>query len=249
MSSSQPDHLKYNEIFDYLSAPELPTAAEHTVVFGRKDPIVAHKVGDLVIPGLVETAIITGGIGKDSGNLLEEGYSSEADFLHHVLQTDATQRGYELPPVTLDEKAANGGENARNSLDILLDRGIGLVSLTAVTHATSARRLAETLKFEGEKKVGAAPKVYRVPTDYSFNASNPKDRDEAAAELQRLADWPGKNMLGVQPDLPENLVDFVKDKHGKSPRPVKPWQSAILRTLPKPVQLRVINFAAKHGRK
>lgn len=218
-------------------------------MFGRKDPIVARKVGDLIIPGLVETAIITGGIGKDSGNLLQEGYTSEADFLHHALQADATERGYILPSVTLDEKAANGGENARNSLDILLNRGIGLVSLTAVTHATSNRRLAETLKFEAKKKTGVAPTVYRAPTNYSFDAKNPKDQDEAAAELLRLADWPSKNMLGAQSDLPENLVDFVRDRHGKSPRPVKPWQSAVLRTLPKPVQLRVINFAAKHGRK
>jgi hypothetical protein len=244
-----PEIAKYTQIFDYLSSPEVPISPEPAVAFGRQDPLVAKKLGDLIIPGLVETVVITGGIGKDSGNLLAEGYSSEADFLRKALLADAVARNYTLPQVQLDEKASNGGENARNSLDILQKQEYSLISLTAVTHATSLRRLSETIAFEAHKKAGKALKVHRVPTDYSFDATNPDDRNEAAAELLRLADWPGRNMLHEQLDLPENLVDFVRDKHGDAPRPVRPWQSTILRTLPKSLQLRVIKLAAKHGRK
>lgn len=206
------DKDKYSEIFDYLSAPEYPTEPEATVVFGRKDPLVAYALGDLIIPDLVTIAVISGGIGKDSGDIQSLGYDSEAAYLNEALTDDAHQRGYMLPSVLLEKAATNGGENARNSLSMLADHEVTYGSLTAVAHATSSRRLAETLKYEAHKKSGAVPVVHRVPTGYNFNPENPVDRKEAAAELLRIADWPGKGWLGPQENVPEDLVDFVRDK-------------------------------------
>jgi hypothetical protein len=243
------DTAKYNEIFDYLSAPDLPSSAETAIVFGRNDPLVAYALGDLIIPSLVEIAIISGGVGKDTGDLLSKGYRSEAHFLEEQLKIDAGQRGYSIPEIILDEAATNGGSNARNSLGLLINGNIKTASLTAVAHATSSRRLAETLKFETEKKTGHQSNVHRKPTAYSFDSTNPADRNEAASELLRLADWPSKGFLGKQTDMPENLVSFVREVHGNAPKPVAPWQSAVLSRLPESVQLRVIQSAAKNGRK
>ena len=158
---------KYEQIFDYLSAPEYPTSPEPIVTFGRKDPIVAHKVGDLVVAGLAEIVAITGGIGKDSGNLLEEGYRTEAHYLGVQLGNDLQQRmpNTPHPHVLLEEKASNGGENARHSLVMLSQGGVSVSALTAVTHATSNRRLSETLKFEAQKMTGTESVVHRVPSD------------------------------------------------------------------------------------
>jgi hypothetical protein len=217
------DAKRYEEMFAYLSSPDMPSSSEPTVVFGRKDPLVAHALGDLVIPNLVEIAVITGGIGKDSGDLLDLGFDSESSFLDAQLKLDATDRGYGLPEVIVEKDASNGRENARNSIAILHNRGIAIDSLTAVAHATSALRLAETLKFEAmQLSNDVIPTVHRAPSAYNFDVSNPSDRKEAASELLRLADWP---------------------------TPVKSWQTAILRHLPKSAQLRVINFAANHSRK
>lgn len=244
------DHRQqYEKIYDYLSAPDTPTQPEAAVVFGRKDPLVAYALGDLVIPNLVEVAIITGGIGKDSGDILQQGYRSEAHYLAEQAEHDAQERGYTLPGVLLDEKAANGGENARNSIALLQAHGTSTSTMTAVAHGTSLRRLAETLKFEAGNKTGITPTVHRKPSAYTFDPDSPADRDEAAAELLRIAEWPSKGWLGEQTDIPENLVDFVQDQHGAAPKPVASWQSAILRRLPKTMQARVIGIAAKHGRK
>lgn len=204
---------KYKQIFEYLSAPALSEHAESTVVFGRKDPLVAKSLGNLVIPGLVETAVISGGIGKDSGDIAELGYRSEAHYLSEVLFRDSEARGYakKLPVVLLDEAATNGGENARNATTILQETGADMSSLTAVAHATSARRLAATLEFESEKIVGYRPKVYVQPSSYEFSPSNPSDQLEARAELLRIADWPAKGWLHEQDDAPENLIDFARD--------------------------------------
>jgi len=201
------DAKKYNE----------PQSPEPAVVFGRKDALVAQRLGDLVIPGLVTTAVTTGGIGKDSGGILALGYKSEAAWLKNALIDDSKARSYTLPSVILEENATNGGENARNSLHLLTESdGLNVDSLVAVAHATSARRLAETLKHELATK-SAPLRVHVAPTKYSFHAAKPSDRDEALAEFSRLIDWPEKGWLQPQ-DLPENLVDFVRSTNTKTPK-------------------------------
>lgn len=241
---------KYNQIYDYLSAPDLPASAEPAVTFGRNDPIVAHKLGDLVIPGLVEIAVISGGVGKDTGDILAD-FDSEAGFLAHHLDLDSQNRGYTLPTVILDKNASNGRENARNSVALLDKAGSSLSSLTAVAHATSSLRLAETLKYEASQKLpdSSIPTIHRAPSSYDFDADNPADREEAASELLRLADWPASGNLYLRDDIPEDLVEFSREKHGNSPVAIKEWQSRLLRLLPKKTQLSVIQLAAKHGRK
>lgn len=205
------DTKKYSEIFDYLSSPDSPTEPEATVVFGRKDPLLAATLGDLVVPNLVTIAVLSGAIGKDSGNIQELGFASEADYLRSVLDEDALQRGYSLPEVVLEKEARNGAENARNSLAILRNKGLDTSKLTSVAHATSSRRLAEALKHEGKQLHNQDITVHRVPTPYNFDPNNPVDMAEARAELLRIADWPSKGWLGPQSDVPENLVDFARD--------------------------------------
>ena len=242
------DIAKYLEIFDFLSAPSLPTSQEPAIVFGRNDQLVAQKLVYLASLNLVEAAVITGGIGKDTGDLLKQGYHSEAHFLDDTASQYAYFLGFSLPQTYLDEKASNGGENARNGLDILVANGHNMSSLTTVLHATSARRLSETVKFEAQKK-GLSPKVHVAPSNYGFDPTKLKDQDESASELLRLADWPKQNQLGTQEDLPENLVDFARERHGDAPKPVAPWQANLLRVIPKGPRLQLIKFAAEHGRK
>jgi hypothetical protein len=181
--------------------------------------------------------------------LLKQGYDSEASYLDHVVRQDAALHRYKLPLIKLDEKAANGGENARNGLRILTASGhTPLEAVTTVVHATSARRLSETVRYEAGK-IDLQPVIHVAPTAYKFDPDSAKDRDESAKELLRLADWPNQGKLGKQEDLPKDLVDFARERHGDAPKPIDPWQSNLLRALPAGLRLRVINYAANHGRK
>lgn len=240
---------KYNEIFDYLNAPTLPAHPEPAVVFGRNDALVADKLEDLIIPGLVTVAVISGGVGKDTGDLLERGYASESDFLLKTLHEHAAEEAFVLPPIFTDTKALNGRDNARNSVKILCKQGQPTGSMTAVAHATSAKRLAETLRFEATAIVGTTPNIHVAPTNYKFDASSQKDRDEAAMELLRLADWPEKHLLFMQQDLPINLVDFARDVHGDAPIPLSKLHRVIISMLPGRPRQTAIEFLARHGRK
>jgi len=203
---------KYIEIFDYLSSPHLPQTPESTIIFGRQDERVAQAAGDLVLANLVDVAVITGGIGKDSGDLTEYGYRSEAHFLAEKLRTDSLKRGFTLPDLYLDEAATNGGENARNSINILNEHNHTSDTLTAVAHATSARRLTEMLRNEGKIINNKIPTVFIKPTSYDFDASNTADQKEARDELLRLYEWPTKEWLLPQTDLPDELVEFANDE-------------------------------------
>jgi len=203
---------EYQQLFDYLSAPALPAESEAAIVFGRKDERVAHALGDLIIPNLVTIAVITGGIGKDSGNIRELGFNSEADYLNNMLALDSAARKYELPRILVEPNAQNGAENAKFSLGLLHGGDLLTPSVTAVAHATSARRLAEMLRHTASKVAPSVQDVHVKPSAYDFDPKNPADQQEAVAEMLRLSEWPEKGWLLPQPDLPDNLVDFAQDK-------------------------------------
>ncbi len=204
---------QYRELFDFLSAPESPPVHSRAgeVVFGRKNKLVGRKALE-VVTRQTPWIIITGGIGKDSGDLTVP----EAEYLAAIMQ-DEKDPDQTLPPMYLDILATNGGENVRNSLDIIGSENLHHTDgLTVVSHATSLRRLAETMKHETAKRIQNVSPVYRIGSDYKFDVNNSTDRQEAIAEMVRLINWPKNDWLLPQENLPENLIDFTRDIEQKS---------------------------------
>ena len=201
---------RYEQLFDYLSAPELPTEAEGTIVFGRKDPKVAEAYVDLARQGLVSWGVITGGVGKDSGDLT----IPESEYLAHEAVRISTSKDIILPPTFLETAATNGAENVRNSLAIIRREKLGNGALTAVAHATSLRRLAAMVGHESVQTNTPVETTYRKPSNYNFDPTNPTDQQEALAEMNRLITWPSKGWLpeGSELELPDDLVDFTTDR-------------------------------------
>jgi hypothetical protein len=259
---------KYREVFDYLSAPDLPTEPEHNVVFGCQDEQVARAVGDLIIPDLVKIVIITGGAGKDSGTIFADDYDSEAHYLADKLQIDAIKRGYAVPDIVpkkqvknaredynypkviLEERAIHGFDNASYSLDILNVLGEDISSVTGTFRAPQAKRLGETLRFVAWKKYGLDIVVHQNPSSFNFDPRNNAHRNEAAKEMQRLIKWPVLGRLLPQDDLPQDLVDFVIEAHGdEAPPPPNPLHSTLVHLLPRKQQARILSYLANRGNK
>ena len=204
---------RYSEVFDYLSAPKAPTSPEGTVVFGRKDPLVAQRFVDLSGEGLVKWVVITGGKGKDSGDL----DIPESEYLAHEAEKYASLKDTRLPLAFLETRAENGAENANFSLDIMRNENLGHAALTAVAHATSLRRLAHMLDHAATQREEPLGSVYRIPSNYSFDAKNPEDQAEALGEMKRLVEWPQKDWLlpTAGDDIPEDLLYFYLDSTKK----------------------------------
>lgn len=199
---------KFNELFDYLSDPRRPDEAQNTLVFGRHDLRLVDAIAKLRDQGLARNFVITGGLGKDSG-YLHKLQIPEATFLASA----ATAQPYSISPnlIRTETLARNGGENARLGLAVMDRWYMGRDVVTAVAHATSLRRLSATLEHEGSKLQPITHTVYRVGTDYPFNANNPNDQHEAVAEFMRLVDWPEKGWIQPQDDLPQDLIEFASD--------------------------------------
>lgn len=202
---------KYREMFDYLSAPQMPREQAGLLVFGRKDLLIARKVVDLSRIKFASFVVFSGGIGKDSGNLKVP----EAEYLATGARRIACN-GFtpiKLPPFYTETKSTNGGENVRNSVALMQAEHLPYENaLTTVAHATSLRRLTETVKHETVQRDTPIATLYSVPSDYRFNPNNPSDQQEAVAEMLRIADWPAKGWLQPQIDMPDNLVDFARNQ-------------------------------------
>jgi len=211
------NHKKFEKIFEYVSASTsatLPSQEAPLILFGRNDELVAEKAGQIITAKLAEVVVITGGIGKDTGDLRERGYRSEAHYLEKKILEQELQ---EQPRILLDEKAKNGGENARFSLAILSEQGYfdEPTDLITAIHATSARRLAATVEREAQKASYPVRNIHIAPTDYGFDPKYLVDQHEATGELIRLADYaaPDKDFIVPQADLPEDLLEFAREVH------------------------------------
>lgn len=204
---SSTDTKKYEEIFDYLRDPKEPTETYGNFVFGRADERLVHKMGEMYVANLAKYFLVTGGVGKDSGELAKTG-TAESVYLGDKAQ----EIGIPQDILHLETKATNGGENSRLGLALIQAKQLPHDKLTVVAHATSLRRLSATLDHEATE-TDTISDIYRVPTDYPFDPNLAKDQEEARAELLRLADWPEKGWLKRQIDLPEDLVDFARDVH------------------------------------
>lgn len=230
--------IKYNQMFDYLRSPTAPQESAGLLVFGRQDQLVAHAVGNAIMEGLSDYVVISGGVGKDSKGLR----IPEAVYLREVIKNEFPN----ISTTMLTEKrATNGRDNVRYSLDLLDKHGLPYShALTAVAHATSARRLAETVRHEAIVRGTPIETVAGIASDYDFNPSNPSDQHEARAELLRLAHWPALGALQPQTDIPENLVDFATEIHGHIPKPPSRLATAVFSCLPYRLQraaFKVIN--------
>lgn len=239
----QADIRKYEEMFEYLREPfEPPIVAERanaaeTIVFGRHDALLAETMGRLYISHQAGSFTVSGGFGKDSRELWDSRVP-EARFVRETAL--AGSYGIRSYAIDCEYKALTGDDNARFSLRLLRDQRRSVRQVTAIAHATSLKRLAATLTHEAARLNLSTQTVYRVPTDYPFNAEDTRDQKEAAEELLRLAYWPTKKWLEPQPDLPENLVDFAHSVAPEIPGRPSGLQKAILRALPHSVRRRVM---------
>jgi hypothetical protein len=154
--------------------PFPPTDPEPGLVFCRADERLAHAVLALAGDGYLTAAALSGGVGKDTANLIDQGYRSEAHFVDRYITSEALWRsGLRLPPIYLDERANNGRLNARNGMALLSRNGYVLHSMTAIAHATSLLRLAMTLEQTVEQRIGTKPTNHRKPTENNYRLSFP----------------------------------------------------------------------------
>jgi hypothetical protein len=156
------------------------TTIDLLVVFGAFDVELAKAAASLYAQGRCKMLIFSGGVGKDSGPLLQLGIS-EAVFLASV----GIANGVPAEVIVLEERAANGRENALFALELARDRGILAPGcrMASLAPAARSRRLYEELRFQSA--------AYHAVVIAGFSAGSirlnePRVRQELFKELQGL---------------------------------------------------------------
>jgi len=233
------DAEHYQDIFNYLSVAEPPTEPAGMVVFGRHDPELrlVHAVASVAQSEEIDFIVPTGGYGKDSGPAkFPEAINFSGGFM--VIEPPMN-----FIPVYPEVYAATGEQNAKYSLDKMNEQNLSYRRvITAVAHATSLRRLSEQLRHEAIKRGTPIQKIYKVPTEHPFDAENPRDQEEACAELLRLANWPRFGWLQKQVDLPSDLVDFAKRQPGSKDWIIDYFGGKLFGALSQPMQKRMASL-------
>lgn len=188
-------------MLDYLAMPDEPSGhADGAIVFCRADPLItdlAERLLDL-IEGYV---LLTGGIGKDSGALAEQGIP-EAVF--HAERLD--QRGADMARVVVEPTASNGYENSMFAMDLIERMALPHGHIVLAGHPTSLRRLSANHRANAAAR-GFVAEYSWASTSYCADPSKPIDRKEAADEIVRLSTWPDAFGWALRPEpVPESLV-------------------------------------------
>lgn len=214
ISSVEPRRI--SEMYDYLvapAAPELPDHADATFAFGRKSSHLASAVIEAAKRS--DFLVISGNVGKDSGDLPEQGMA-EADYL-----SDKVLEAGVIPynRIRADYKAFNGRQNAQFGLRLIeremLFEGGGL-DMIAAAHSTSLRRLSSTLVQQATNANLTIRNLTLHKSNYPFNPDDPFDQFEAAGEILKLdSQSKGRNpALEKQDDLSAEHLVYARAVQG-----------------------------------
>ena len=182
--------------------------ADGALVFCREDPAVAAAAASLYHQELVEWVVLTGGIGKDSGEFSKKAGSEAARQMRLLVDE------HRVPAhvIYLEERAKNGAENSRFGIDTILHFGLPHDKIILVMHPRNAHRVyAVQTKIAREEKKFVAD-YQMVCTRDPFDATNPAHKKELLSEFLRVADWPASRWSDPQPDLPEELVTWAREE-------------------------------------
>lgn len=179
--------------------------------------------------------MITGGLGKDSGELWDSD-TSEAKFvaeaLFRILGTASPNAR-----IVLESKSMTGEENVRLGrralarADIVLDR-----DTVVVAHATSLRRLAGTM---AATDPALLTQIGRAPTAYPFNPEDPDDQTEAVREL-RMVERQAEEGIILDEYPPTDLVDFARSTGVTVPARPPRIAGPILRRVPRALRKKIV---------
>lgn len=169
----------------YMSPEELLAKGEIFEVgfaFGRYDLKLPYILAELYRTGIIAKIAISGGLGKESGPLLDfPGQPvSEAAFLGVCL----LQKRISETDIFLETKASNGGENSCFGTLMMRDAGFKLGKVLLLGHPVSLLRLELARSLEARKILGHKTEYALCPT------TSDNMLQDLTAEWNRIQEWP-----------------------------------------------------------
>lgn len=188
----------------YVSKYDL-RPADVLFVFGRNDSDLAYLSQELYADGVVKKVLVTGGIGKDTGDLSKLGLS-EAHFLAAIMY----DLGVPADNLLVESKATNGGENSRLGMQMVREAGIPAGNIILLTHPSNGLRLSAVHTIES-RRMGFAVDYQLVVCDWDFDADNAEHQKLVISECLRLIEYPLRTNSAGEPDPWSDTIEIPAD--------------------------------------
>lgn len=190
-------------VWSYTKMGEQLEPADAIIAMGSMDMRVAERAADLWHQKLAPVVVVTGGLGRLTGNDTSISEAAKfADILH--------AKGVPEEAILIEDKASNGAENFTFSIDMLRAKRIPANSIVAVTQPYMERRAYATAKklFPNVNIQMASPEVTyedyptpEVPKDLMINI--------LVGELHRIRLYPAKGFT-IPQDIPAKVKDAAE---------------------------------------
>lgn len=177
------------------------------IIFCRVDSRITTLAAMLLdrMPG-ESYILLSGGLGKDSGFLMEKGIPEAEYHADNLRKLD-----YPSKRIIVESASTNGNENSLYSSKIIQQQSLPHKKLILAGHPISLRRLTANHFTNVANSTLAETEYYFQNTDYDICVENPGDRKEIVDEIIRLATWPDQFSWEVRPaPIPEASFELAR---------------------------------------
>jgi uncharacterized SAM-binding protein YcdF (DUF218 family) len=203
-------------VWDYLQLHEIPVKSDIIFCLCSHDTRVAERAAQLMLDGLGEYLVFSGGVGKLTEGMFDR---SEAEIFAEI----AEKMGVPSEKIVIESKSTNTGENVRFTYDLLKEKDIRASSLLLVQKPYMERRTYATFKKQWPDKEAQIHVTSPQISYEEYMASGTISKDHIlnvmVGDMQRIREYPRLGFQ-IEQDIPdgvwlayEELVRLGFNKH------------------------------------
>lgn len=188
-------------LWDYLQLHQIPIKSDIIFCLCSHDTRVAERAAQLMLDGLGEYLVFSGGVGKLTEGMFDK---SEAEIFAAI----AENMGVPSEKIIIEKESTNTGENVRFTYNLLKKKNIRADSLLLVQKPYMERRTHATFKKQwpnqaAQMHVTSLQLSYEEYLDSSI-ISKEHILNVMVGDMQRIRDYP-KLGFQIEQEIPENV--------------------------------------------
>lgn len=191
-------------IWNYMQLHQSVVPVDAIILLGSRDDRVANYAGSLLENNVAPICVVTGGAVQERNPLASTWpEASEAEHFAAIL----IREGMQLDRIYIETEAANTGQNALLSHQLLLSHGIQPASILVVTKPYMERRALATFQAQWPER---ATKLYVSSMGGTIDEYCNQDQlfetvvNVMVGDFQRIIDYPKRGYSTVQ-EIPEHV--------------------------------------------
>lgn len=190
-------------LWSYLQLHETPAKADIIFCLCSHDMRVAERAARLMLEGLGDYLIFSGGVGKLTQGMFDK---SEAEIFADI----AVQMGVRSEKIITENKSTNTGENVRFTFGLLKEKSIKADTILLVQKPYMERRTYATFKKQWPDQNAiihvTSPQIGYE--EYTSSGTISKDHilNVMVGDMQRIREYP-KAGFQIEQEIPERVWD------------------------------------------